>query len=199
MRTGRPPTQIGCDVDGCDRKHLAKGYCAMHYKRSRRTGVVRGSEFLTRRSNSGPCLVAICDRPSEIHGMCDGHYQRAKKRGHPGVSPIRNKREPGMGGRWIDRGGYVILTVNGRRISEHRYVMEGILGRALLSGENVHHRNGVRSDNRPENLELWVSTQPSGQRVEDVLAWARSVIARYDGCSFGEASARRGSGEDRAA
>jgi hypothetical protein len=66
-------------------------------------------------------------------------------------------------------------------VREHIVVMEGVLERALLPGETVHHENGVRDDNRPENLELWVKSQPAGQRVEDLLAWAHEIIDRYGG------------------
>ena len=59
--------------------------------------------------------------------------------------------------------------------------MEEMLGRNLLPGENVHHRNGVRDDNRPENLELWTTPQPAGIRAGDAVAWAREVLARYEG------------------
>ena len=79
----------------------------------------------------------------------------------------------------VDKYGYVQLSYLGKRIPEHRYVMEKKLGRELLPGENVHHINGVRSDNRPENLELWVTSQPSGQRVEDVVRWAKQILETY--------------------
>lgn len=65
-------------------------------------------------------------------------------------------------------------------ILEHRKVVQEQLCRPLLPEENVHHVNGVKTDNRPANLELWTTSQPCGQRVADKLAWAREFIALYD-------------------
>ena len=64
-----------------------------------------------------------------------------------------------------------MVRVNGRSRLEHFVVAEQMFGRPLAAAERVHHRNGIRHDNRPENLELWVRGHPPGQRLEDLARW----------------------------
>lgn len=75
--------------------------------------------------------------------------------------------------------GYRAIHLKGKPILEHRHVMEQTLGRSLTREETVHHRNGQRTDNRPDNLELWSKSQPAGQRVEEKIAWAIGFLQLY--------------------
>ena len=80
---------------------------------------------------------------------------------------------------WLNQEGYVKTKIKGRTLFMHRLVMSQMLGRELYPHETVHHKNGHRADNRPENLELWSTCHSRWQSVEDKIIWALEFLASY--------------------
>jgi HNH endonuclease len=116
------------------------------------------------------CQIDGCNRTYSCKGLCTLHYNRLRVSGEIGPPGVKKRTN---GTVWKDpRSGYLYQHAK----LHHRVVMEAIIGRRLEPFEQVHHRNGLRDDNRPENLELWVKWQPAGQRVDDLVAF---VVTHY--------------------
>lgn len=124
------------------------------------------------------CSVEGCTNFARyaVENLCINHYNQWRNSGKiktvtPYGKPMYNKK-----------GGYVYVNKrgeNGRRMVAHRVLMEDFLGRPLKPKENVHHKNGIKDDNRLENLELWTRSQPAGQRVQDKIDWAIDFLTQY--------------------
>jgi hypothetical protein len=162
-----------CIEDDCNRRAVCKERCDRHYRLWRRdTGIIpRKYE----RQKGKTCYADGCDREAERKGLCATHYARWRKNGD-----LETRRAPNGAGHFRKDHGYWVTTRNGKTQHLHRHVMEEKLGRALRPGESVHHINGVRTDNRPENLELMVSSHPRGQRPTDLVEWAYQILHAYE-------------------
>lgn len=184
--TDTPPKKrrFQCSVAGCEEpKHKARGLCARHYEKFREGKRLETlPERITRRD---VCSVDGCDRRHSARGFCSMHYTRWRAHGDPMF--VKNKIRERRGDWVVDKSGYIsrhepdhIAASTNGFVYEHRRVMSDHLGRALLPTESVHHMNGDRSDNRIENLELWVTFQPAGQRPQDLVTYAREILSRYE-------------------
>ena len=166
-----------CSVPKCHRPARAGKMCNAHYARYKRCGSPLGKQVM-RDSKSAICSVKGCGSPYKARGFCSTHYERMRKNG---TLKSRGKRPAGEG---TIINGYVVFIrhLDGKKINirQCRLVMENKLGRALSPKETIHHKNGNRSDDREENLELWCSVHPKGQRVSDLINYAKYILERYD-------------------
>lgn len=161
-----------CRISNCNNTKIrAQNLCDKHYRELKKI-------------YKGKCQIENCNIQCDRSFVyCNKHYQRQLKYGNP--STILHA-EKGSG--TINNSGYKVIYKMGHlnansvgRILEHRYIMSQILNRPLLSTEYIHHKNGNRLDNRVENLELCHSqAQPPGQRIEDLIVWARNVLKMYE-------------------
>lgn len=154
-----------------------RGFCYPHYGRWYRHGDPLAGGPMRRARGQNRCEVEGCEREYLAAGLCSMHYMRKRDTGEVGDAEPK-KRAKGEGS--LTQQGYVKLKVDGEGIFQHRKVMQDHLGRELLPEETVHHINGVRDDNRLENLELWSRSQPAGQRVSDKVAWAKELLRLYE-------------------
>lgn len=106
-------------------------------------------------------------------------WARINKDGYRTICPKKEGYLDEMGYWVISRKNSYPNSRNSYRVREHRWVMSQHLGRPLKKEETVHHKNGIRHDNRLENLELWTKNHPAGQRVEDKIKWAKEFLEEY--------------------
>jgi len=179
---------FSCRIEGCkDERRKAFGLCTFHYDRKRRFGdpTMGGPRQRTPGTMLAVCSIDGCGKQTRALDLCSMHYSRLRLHGsvdggywhQDGRSKEWRTGKDGYVSRWAPMS---IHASSGGLVYQHREIVGEMLGRRLLPTESVHHKNGNRADNRLENLELWVKAQPAGQRVDDLLAFARDILDRYE-------------------
>ena len=166
-----------CAIELCELPIKARGWCHRHLRRFYRYGNPLGTPKFKKYEHF-PCSVEKCSKPVQARELCQKHYRRWSLYGNPNIKKRDSDYRSDSSYKYSIAYGHPNANANGK-IPEHRLVMSQILGRALVEGENVHHKNGNRKDNRPENLELWNTYQPAGQKPEDKIEYAVGILSLY--------------------
>lgn len=164
MVQGRYKTFVSCTCGACN-----KVFDVPAYRKNAKFCSVECRQSTKVELNCTQCNKQIFRSPSKLaknqkFSFCGMECKTTYMRSLPGS---------------VAKSGYVVKNIGGKSHKVHRLLMQEKLGRKLFKHETVHHKNGIRSDNRIENLELWSKSQPYGQRVEDKIAWAMVFLEQY--------------------
>ena len=133
-------------------------------------------------NHKSSCVIEGCARTTNNNAKyCGGHSARIHGNSRHIPIDVPLGQRPRISEWAVGPDGYVRRSRKGKTEAQHRVAVQEHIGRELFRHENVHHKNGQRADNRIENLELWSTSQPAGQRVEDKLAWCVEFLEEYIG------------------
>jgi hypothetical protein len=166
-----------CTEDGCKNLVKARGLCAKHWKRWRNHGDTKFVGYRGRQRKHDFCTIEDCEKAHLANGYCQMHNRRYYLYGDPMHKQITGDKSPAKY-KQLSAPWHPNANADGN-IFEHRLVMSEMIGRPLVKGENVHHKNGDGFDNKPENLELWNTVQPAGQRPSDKVEYAIQILKLY--------------------
>lgn len=152
MRFGKLIVIERAGVTPNDKRHLWMCQCDCGNK-----AIVRSNNLSVGRTKSCGCARRVKRRGENHHCFKGGFLTKS------GYLMVKGEDRDG---KWTERPYHVV-------------VMEKAIGRKLTTKETVHHKNGIRNDNRIENLELWSKSHTPGQRVEDMISFCADYLAEY--------------------